>query len=72
MGDPFSIDVGFDVVGHQNLKDSSRGYPAKVGDEWHGALTASLGPVSVRGFGILPTDEFSILVLLAAEFKPPI
>jgi len=133
MGDPSSIDVGFDIAGHPNLKDSSLsldvvadatlnlpglklavekarlslslgvafgangpaltpdfalappggagaelalpgftggGYLAKVGDEWRGALAANLGPVSVSGFGILTTDEFSMLVLLAAEFTP--
>lgn len=135
MSDPFSIDVGFDIAGHPNLRDSSLsldvvaaatlnlpglklavekarlslslgvafgpngpaltpgfvlappagagtelelpgftggGYLAKAGDEWRGALAASLGPVSVSGFGILTTDEFSLLVLLAAEFTPPI
>jgi hypothetical protein len=135
MGDPFLIDVGFDIAGHPNLRDSSLsldvvadatlnlpgltlavdkarlslslgvafgangpaltpgfalappagagaelalpgftggGYLVKVGDEWRGALAASLGPVSVGGFGILTTDELSMLVLLAAEFTPPI
>ncbi|WP_027862984.1 DUF6603 domain-containing protein [Marmoricola sp. URHB0036] len=51
---------------------SGGGYLAKHGDEWQGAISASLGPVSVSGFGILTTDEFSILILLAAEFTPPI
>jgi hypothetical protein len=42
------------------------------GPEWRGALTARLGPVAVSGFGVLRTDEFSLLVLLAAEFTPPL
>ncbi len=48
------------------------GYLAHVGNEWRGALSSELGPVSVSGFGILGTDPFSFLVLLAAEFTPPI
>ena len=48
------------------------GYLHKHDDEWQGALAASLGPISVSGFGILTTDHFSMLVLLAAEFTPPI
>ena len=51
---------------------SGGGYLHHVGDEWSGALTASLGPISVSGFGVLTTDEFSLLVLLAAEFNPAI
>ena len=51
---------------------SGGGYLAKRGEEWQGALAASLGPVSVSGFGVLTTDEFSMLVLLAAEFTPPL
>lgn len=51
---------------------SGGGYLAKQGDEWRGALAASLGIVTVSGFGILTTDHFSMLVLLAAEFTPPI
>lgn len=48
------------------------GYLAHDGDEWSGALSAQLGPVSISGFGLLTTDRFSMLVLLAAEFIPPI
>ncbi len=51
---------------------SGGGYLAKQGDEWRGALAASLGIVTVSGFGILTTEQFSMLVLLAAEFTPPI
>lgn len=41
--------------------------------EWRGALTALMGPVSVDGFLIVSTDDqFSLLVLLTAEFSPPI
>ena len=40
--------------------------------EWRGALTAQLGPVSVSGFGVLGTEPFSLLVVLAAEFTPAI
>jgi hypothetical protein len=50
------------------------GYLAKIGDEWRGVVVARLGPVSVTGFAILNTSaqHFSLLVLLAAEFTPPI
>ena len=43
-------------------------------DEWRGAVSARLGPVSVNGLLILTRGEggFSLLVLLAAEFTPPI
>lgn len=51
---------------------SGGGYLHHEGDEWSGALEASIGPISVSGFGILTTDEFSLLVLLAAEFEPAI
>ena len=48
------------------------GYLAHVGSEWRGVLTAQLGPVSVTGFGVLGTEPFSLLVILAAEFTPAI
>ncbi|MEO7350338.1 MAG: DUF6603 domain-containing protein [Marmoricola sp.] len=48
------------------------GYLHHEGDEWSGALAASIGPISVSGFGVLTTDEFSLLLLLAAEFNPAI
>ncbi len=48
------------------------GYLEHRGDEWSGALAASIGPISVSGFGVLTTDEFSLLLLLAAEFNPAI
>ena len=48
------------------------GYLGHHGDEWQGALAANLGPISVSGFGILTTEKFSMLVLLAAEFTPAI
>jgi len=51
---------------------SGGGYLHHQGDEWSGALAASIGPISVSGFGVLTTDEFSLLVLLAAEFNPAI
>src|SRR3954471_23525722 len=64
---PEGASVDLDLPGF-----SGGGYLAKHGDEWQGAIQASLGPISVSGFGILTTDEFSILILLAAEFTPPI
>jgi hypothetical protein len=51
---------------------SGGGYLARVDDELRGMVSANLGFVRVTGFGILGTDEFSLLVLLAAEFMPPI
>ncbi|MEP6814248.1 MAG: DUF6603 domain-containing protein [Marmoricola sp.] len=51
---------------------SGGGYLHHEGDEWSGALAASIGPISVSGFGVLTTDEFSLLILLAAEFNPAI
>lgn len=48
------------------------GYLTQRDDEWQGTLAARLGPVSVSGFGILTTKPYSMLVLLAAEFTPPI
>jgi hypothetical protein len=51
---------------------SGGGYLHHQGDEWSGALEASIGPISVSGFGVLTTDEFSLLLLLAAEFNPAI
>jgi hypothetical protein len=51
---------------------SGGGYLAHAEDEWRGALAAHLGPLSVSGFGILETEQFSILILLAAEFFPGI
>jgi hypothetical protein len=48
------------------------GFLEVVDDEWRGAITADLGPVSVGGFAILSTRDFSLLVLLAAEFAVPI
>ncbi len=48
------------------------GYLAHDGDRWSGALAAALGPISVSGFGLLTTDRYSMLVLLAAEFTPPL
>jgi hypothetical protein len=43
-------------------------------DEWRGAITARIGPVSVDGFVLLITGPpgFSLLALLTAEFSPPI
>ncbi|MBP8181406.1 MAG: hypothetical protein KAZ88_10485 [Acidimicrobiia bacterium] len=51
---------------------SGGGYLAHVDDEMRGMLSANLGVVRVTGYGILGTDKFSLLVLLAAEFLPPI
>lgn len=48
------------------------GYLARRDNEWRGTLAARLGPVSVSGFGILTTKPYSMLVLLAAEFTPPV
>lgn len=43
-------------------------------DQWRGAVTARIGPVAVNGLLIISSGEdgFSLLVLLAAEFTPPI
>lgn len=43
-------------------------------DEWRGAVTARIGPVAVNGFLVIAAGDqgFSLLVLLAAEFVPPI
>ncbi|KRE25567.1 hypothetical protein ASG82_18680 [Mycobacterium sp. Soil538] len=43
-------------------------------DVWRGAVTARVGPVAVNGLLIISggDDGFSLLVLLAAEFTPPI
>jgi hypothetical protein len=40
---------------------------------WRGAVTARIGPIAVDGFAIITVgNEFSLLVLLTAEFIPPI
>ncbi|WP_427017093.1 DUF6603 domain-containing protein [Pseudarthrobacter sp. P1] len=51
---------------------SGGGYLSRNGSVWSGAVEARMGPVAVSGFAILDTDHFSLLVLLAAEFTPPI
>lgn len=51
---------------------SGGGYLRRNGSEWSGALEVNLGFISVTGFGVLTTDEFSLLVVLAAEFGTPI
>ncbi|GLW52004.1 DUF6603 domain-containing protein [Kitasatospora phosalacinea] len=51
---------------------SGGGTLQRRGDEWSGALRARLGPVVVSGFGVLTTDRFSLLALIAAEFEPPL
>jgi hypothetical protein len=45
--------------------------PTRSG-QWQGALAAQLGPVAVSGLGVLDLEQRSLLVLLAAEFTPPI
>ncbi|MGW4372014.1 DUF6603 domain-containing protein, partial [Nocardia takedensis] len=43
-------------------------------DTWRGAVTVRVGPVSVQGFAIVSglAGRFSLLVLLSAEFTPPL
>jgi len=46
---------------------------AHTGDEWRGALWASLGPISVTGFAVISAEGgFSLLVLVQAQFDVPI
>ena len=51
---------------------SGGGYLGRTEDEFRGALTAGMGLVRATAFAILGTREFSLLVLLAAEFTPPL
>ena len=51
---------------------SGGGYLALTDTELRGVITANMGFVRVTGFGILGRQEFSLLVLLAAEFEPGI
>jgi hypothetical protein len=51
---------------------SGSGFLEKRGGELRGVVAADLNLIRVSGFGILGIDEFSLLVLLAAEFRPGI
>ena len=51
---------------------SGGGYLAKVGDELRGAFAANLGVLNVSALAVIGTREFSMLVLMAAEFTPPL
>lgn len=52
---------------------SGGGYLEKVGNkELRGAFAASLGVIQVSALGVLGLHEFSMLVLLAGEFMPPL
>jgi hypothetical protein len=48
------------------------GYLAQTDNDLRGALTVDLGVFRVTGLGILGTRQPSLLVLLAAEFDPPV
>lgn len=48
------------------------GYLSKTDAELRGAFSANLGLINVTALGVLGLSEFSMLVLMAAEFEPPI
>lgn len=61
---------GFSGGGYLHREDTGGG------TRWSGAVEARMGPVALSGFAILEEDpataDMSLLILLAAEFTPPI
>jgi hypothetical protein len=51
---------------------SGGGYLELTGNELRGAFAASLGVISVNALTVMELDRFSLLVLMAAEFLPPL
>src|SRR5262245_20078066 len=52
---------------------SGAGYLEKIGNkELRGAFSANFGVIKVSALGVLGLDRFSLLVILAGEFVPPL
>lgn len=51
---------------------SGGGYLGRTNEEFRGAFAANMGLIQASAFAVLGTREFSLLVLLAAEFTPPL